>query len=676
MDVQKARERLFAKDETFGYIDRERAIDEFLAKGNVPENQGERYVAALEYMMTQLSPLIIGDDLILGRMAEGPLPYELEYVPGNGFSHVGNPFPPTGGRDGGHMNLNYASLLENGLGGIAAKMEANAKTDTQKKYASLARRAAEAVRGYAARYADEAEKTGRDRAAKALRQVPYGPAYDMFSAVQSIWLVQMILSCATGGRDFAFSRLDVVLMPFYKKEEEDDILEILTALCLKCNEIGGLSSDLSDRMPIPCTSTNNYLMLGGKGAEHALPMSLLFLKAAHAVHLPQPIPAMRMSKDSPMEWKLACAKASQELDGQVAYYNDDVLIPNLIELGYPEEYALNYTMSGCNRVDYPGHRSADGYHNTVGLFLRTYHQEDVHDLDSLIEAFKVNMKWEAETFEGCQLFDPEEDMHFFLESMLLRGCVENVCDLENGGQDMQTVVHNLTGMATIGNSLAAIEKAVYIDKLLTFDELRDLVKNNFEGNPELHQLIRNRYPKYGNDIERVDRWTSIAANIMVDAVRQMNDGRYDRLHIPSLYSLFFHHELGEMIGATPDGRLAGEAISESQSPTYGTDKEGITALLQSVSQLPHNKIGCGGLNVRIEKKLPDEMVVALVDTYFALGGMNMCLTVLNRDTLLAAMEHPEEYQTLCVRIVGYSEVFVRLPDYMKQELLDRTAVAV
>ena len=277
MDVQKARERMFAKDETFGYIDRERAIDEFLAAGNVPDNQAERYVAALEYMMTQLSPLIIGDDLILGRMAEGPLPYSLEPVPGNGFSHVGNPFPPTGGRDGGHLNLDYASLLENGLGGIADQMEANAKTETQKKYASLARRAAIAIRGFAARYADEAERQGLDRAAKALRVVPYEPAYDMFSAVQSIWLVQMILSCATGGRDFAFSRLDITLMPFYKKEEEDDILEILTALCLKCNEIGGLSSDLSDRMPIPCTGTNNYVILGGKGAEHALPMSLLFL---------------------------------------------------------------------------------------------------------------------------------------------------------------------------------------------------------------------------------------------------------------------------------------------------------------------------------------------------------------------------------------------------------------
>lgn len=675
MDIQSAREKLFKKDETCGYIERERAIDEFL-QGNVPENQAERYVAALEYVLAQLSVPIDEDDLILGRMVEGPIPYEMEGVPGNGRSHVNNPFRPLGGREAGHMNLDYASLLKNGLGGLAAEMQHNACTDTQKRYAAFALRAAEAVRAYALRYAEAAEKVGKNRAAEALRKVPYEPAYDLFSAVQSVWMVEMILSCVTGGRDFAYSRFDLTLWPYYQMENsEQDALEILEAFYIKNNEIGGLNSDIGVTMPVPCCSTNIYMMLGGKGAEEVLPLSLLFLKAAKNVHLPQPITALRIAKDSPEQWKLACAAAAQDLSGQASFYNDDVLIRNLLDLGFTQEHALNYTMSGCNRADFPGHQTSDKFHNGPACLLDAFYDPDVKDMDGLLKAFHREMRKNVEAALGHQIFDPEHELHFFLESLLLRGCVENVLDVENGGQEQKTMVHHLAGAATVGNSLAAIQKAVFDDKIMTLDEFRDLVKGDFKADPELHQLIRNRYPKYGNDDEAADEWTKIAANIMVDAVRELNE-IYDRIHIPCLYSLFYHHFFADVTGSTPDGRLRGEPISENQSPVYGTDHEGITALMHSVSRLPQNRIGCGGLNVRLEKRLDDELVVGLTDAFFALGCVNLCLDVMDRETLLAAQANPERYQTLCVRIVGYSEVFVRLPDFMQKELIDRTTLAV
>jgi len=675
LNIEKAREKLFAKNETYGYIEREDAIDAFL-KGDVPATQGEKYVSALEFVLSRLSTPIEEDDLVLGRMVEGPIPYELEEVPGNGFSHVGNPFKPTGTREAGHINLDYASLMKNGLDGLVCQMEENAKTAPQKEYAALSRRAVEAVRAFAARYADAAEKLGMTRQAEALRIVPYKPAYDMFSAVQGVWIVEMILSCVTGGRDFAYSRFDMSLWPYYKEEEREDQLHILEAFYLKNNEIGGMNSDVNeDRMPVPCTSTNIYMMLGGRGAEHVLPLSLLFLEAAGNVHLPQPITALRIASDSPMEWKLACAEAAQSLSGQASFYNDDVLIRNLKEMGYTDERALNYTISGCNRADFIGHQTWDKFHSAPTALMKAFYDENNETMEDILQAFHDHFYEDLYSAPGAITVPQEEEVHFFLESLLARGCVENVCDIENEGQYMPTVVHHLVGTATVGNSLAAIQKAVFDDKIMTLDEFRALVRNNFEGEPELHQLIRSRYPKYGNDDPWADGWTAKAANIMVDATRELNEV-YDRIHIPGLYSLFYHHWLAEGVGATPDGRLAHEPFSENQSPTYGTDHEGIAALLHSAATLPHEKIGCGGLNVRIEKRMDNELIVAIADTYFAMGGVNLCLNVIDRETLLAAYEHPELYQTLCVRIVGFSEIFVRLPEYYKQELINRTSVAV
>lgn len=676
MDIQRARDELFAKNETHGYVERENAIDEFLKK-EVPEHQGERYVAALEYVLTRLSTPVKEDDLILGRMVEGPIPFEMEGVPGNGFSHINNPFRPQGGREAGHMSLDYESLMKQGLQGIVHEMEKNAVTDAQKRYAALAQRAAHAVREYALRYAQAAADCGKQRAADALRVVPHGPAYDFFSAVQGVWLMEMILSCVTGGRDFAYSRLDVSLWPYYDgRETEDTALEVLEAFYIKNNEIGGLNSDIGgEKMPVPCCSTNIYMMLGGVGAQHALPLSLLFLKAAGNVNLPQPITALRIAKDSPIQWKMACAHAAQTLSGQASFYNDDALIPNLMQLGYAKEHAINYTMSGCNRADFPGHQTSDKFHNAPARLLDAFYDPQVTTMEGLLDAFRREMYKEVLAVPGHQIFDARTDMHFFLESLLLRGCVENVLDVENGGQVQKSVVHHLCGAATVGNSLAAIQKAVFDDKIMTLDGFRDLVRGDFKEDPQLHQLIRNRYPKYGNDDEWADHWTAVAANIMVDATRQLN-GVYDRIHIPCLYSLFYHHFFAEGTGCTPDGRLRGEPISENQSPVYGTDHEGITALMHSVSRLPQGRIGCGGLNVRLEKRLDNELIVGLTDAFFGLGCVNLCLDVMDRDTLLAALAHPDEYQTLCVRIVGYSEVFVRLPDFMQKELIERTTLAV
>lgn len=672
MDVERLKQDILQKDEAMGYIEREAAIDAFLAQHGTQLPQATRYAKALAYVLGRLSTPVLGDDLLLGRMVEGPLPYEMESVPAGGKSHVHNPFKVTG-RNAGHMSLDYGLLLQKGLRGLVADMHARASSDAQRQYVQLMQCAVSAIEGYCLRYAAAASAAGKQRAAQALSVVPMGPAYDFFSAVQSVWMMEMILSCVVGGRDFGYSRLDLALLPFFDPQNKADALEILTAFILKNNEIGGMGSELHTHMPVPCAATNIYMMLGGRGAEDALELDLLFLEAALAVQLPQPVLALRIDTNSPERWRTACAHAAQALHGQVSLYNDEALIRNLQGLGFSARQAQNYTMSGCNRAEYSGHQSSDAFHNCPQWLLEAFFDEGIHDMDGLLAAFGRIAQRELARHVGNPRVDQAQQLRMNLESLLLTGCVENVCDIENGGLAIETFVHNLCGIATIADSLAAIQTLVFDEKRLTLSAFRAIVKNNFAGEDGLRLWLENRAPKFGNNDPSADRWATLAGALLANAARVQTG---DRIHIPSFYSLYFHQHQGKALGATPDGRLAGEPLSENQSPVYGCDRRGPTALLHSVAALPQGLCGAGGLNLRLAKKVDDRLLAALIQTYFSTGGVNIAPTVLSKETLLAARENPKQYRSLSVRIVGYSELYLRLPESMQLEILNRTEIAL
>ena len=672
MNVELMRNAILSKDETNGYIERERAIDDFLRAHEAFPDQAEKYITALEEVCAVLSAPIDPEDVLVGRMVEGPIPYEMEPVPASGKTHIHTPFRVTG-RNAGHMSLDYRQLLKKGLRGIAEDFEANAATPAQTRYVAIMQRAIAAVGSFAARYADAAEAAGKHRAAKALRVVPLEPAYDFFSAMQSVWFMEMVLSCVAGARDFGYSRLDLALLPYFDKDESDDALEILTSFVLLNNNIGGMGSELHVHMPVPCAATNIYLMLGGRGADEALALDLLFLKAAEAVKLPQPVLALRQCKENAQEWKNACAHAAQVLNGQVSLYNDDALIPNLEKLGFSKDAALNYTMSGCNRAETCGHQSSDAFDNCVSWFLEGFYDENVHTMEELLASMGKAAQNALQSAVGNVRFDQNTDLHFNLESLLLTGCADKCCDIENGGLAMETYVHNLCGIATIADSLAAIEMLVFEEQRVTLDELRAIVRDNFENNAALLLRLKNKAPKYGNDDERADKWARKAGEVLANAAIARSG---ERIHIPSFYSLYFHHNQGNRLGATPDGRLAGAPVSENQSPTYGCDVNGPTAVLHSAAALPQHLCGAGGLNLRLSRALPAEQLAGLVSAYFDMGGVNVAPNVLNKETLLAAREHPDQYRNLAVRIVGYSEIYLRLPEHMQLEILERTELSL
>jgi len=197
-----------------------------------------------------------------------------------------------------------------------------------------------------------------------------------------------------------------------------------------------------------------------------------------------------------------------------------------------------------------------------------------------------------------------------------------------------------------------------------------ILSENYEGHETLRAEILNM-ERFGNDSE-ADRYVTMAGNAMADAVDQL-EKRPNEYNIPGFYSLERDNSWCAEIGATPDGRLAGTPFSENQSPTYGADKKGITALLKSISKIPFSRAVGGGLNLTFSQAASKENLEALILSYFKLGGLHVGISVIDRDTLKAAMVNPEKYKSLTVRLYGFSEYFVSLPEWQQLAVLNRTA---
>ena len=214
-----------------------------------------------------------------------------------------------------------------------------------------------------------------------------------------------------------------------------------------------------------------------------------------------------------------------------------------------------------------------------------------------------------------------------------------------------------------------IDKLVFKDKRYTFKEFAKIVQNDFEGYEDLREEILH-YTMFGNDTEN-DKWTAMAGRAFVDAVDCIKTK--DNFYIAAgFYSLERENTWCNKIGATPNGRRAGTPFSENQSPTYGADKNGITAVLKSLSKLPFEKTVTGGLNLTFSQFLSPEILQALIVTYFNMGGLHVGISVVDRDVLNDAMQKPDKYKSLTVRLYGFSEYFISLPKWQQLAILNRT----
>lgn len=260
-----------------------------------------------------------------------------------------------------------------------------------------------------------------------------------------------------------------------------------------------------------------------------------------------------------------------------------------------------------------------------------------------------------------------------LTSVLIDGCVATATPVDQGGSRYWVKGMNCTGFATAADSLYAIKKLVYEDKKLTLEQFREILARDYEGSEDLRLYIRNRVPKYGNGIPAVDELARDLASAWSESVRQSKtfNGNSYRPGIYSFYQPVI--SMGERTGATPDGRKAGDVLSLNSAPSHGSVKNGLAGVLQSVSAIEHSKVdNASAVDVQLEGKAPPEIIGYIVKSLAKKDVTYSQFTVVDRDRLVDAMEHPERHQDLVVRVTGFSARFVSLPKATQAEIVKRS----
>lgn len=655
---------IFESDNTACFIERERILSR-LASEMAEYQSDDKYAVILSKLLSEVSTPILDCDYFAGRVVEG-LPDENMKAPNGLLCSVG------------HMSFDYEKLLKDGLKGILEEIKTNAtkKGDADSlSFANNAEIVVTAIKDYAERYANAAEEKGLSEMAQALKKVPFEPAYDFYSALQSVWLVHMIASCYVGSRDYAFGRFDRYMLPFYETalasgKTEQELTELLAGFFIKTNEICGRTTHNYQSKPILCQSSKQYVNIGGESPNV---FSSVVLEAAKINNMAQPQIVVLLKPDADEQFTKDVFEGLSVLTDKMNVYNYEPIVNALIKKGIDQDVAKDFTYSACCTFDLNYHSFRLEHFTPVPqIFIEVMHKKEYASLNELIGAFKEALRADIQKYvdvtqEGFRKERARRD--FVLDSLLLSDSAAE-CRYACDSRAKYNVLNIFCpGVATIGDSLMVIDKLVFKDKRYSYAELVEIVKNDYENEEALLEEIKG-YTLFGNDTD-ADAYTAMAATAFLDAVDEVE--HKDNHHLAAgFYSLERDNIWSSKIGATPNGRKAGEPFSENQSPTYGADKKGITALLNSLSKLPFDRTVTGGLNLTFSQKMSPEILQALVVSYFQMGGFHVGISVIDRKTLEDAMVNPDKYQSLTVRLYGFSEYFVSLPKWQQMAILNRT----
>ncbi len=517
---------------------------------------------------------------------------------------------------------------------------------------------------------DQAGEQNRLRLIQALHRVPFQPARNFFEALETWNLVYFLDDCDNPGR------MDLELGALFERDLDggectwDQAVEWLAGFADTVTDNQGWSAAIGGIRPDGRPNWNR--------------MTELCLTVARG--RPRPSWELRVRPEMPDRlWNLALDAVATG-SGNPAFYNDPLYLDALREaqLGLDPAALSLWNGGGCTETMVHGCSnvgSLDAGLNLAEVFEKTLHRElrNSADFAAFIEAFfsatQAAVRRVADAVNQIQekraRYAPQP-----MRSLLIDDCLERGCDFTAGGARYNWSVVNVAGISNVVDSLAAVREAVFRKKTVGAGELLEALAANFEGRETLRRNLM-RCPRFGNDIPEVDGLAAQVAERVFRGFRELQPWRGGRF-LPSCIMFETYAAAGRYVGATPDGRRAGEPLADSIGPVAGRDRRGPTAMLRSVTRLPLRlAAGTPVLNIRLAKSLfrtpaGRARVRRLIETYFRLGGMQIQVTVTDRETLLDALEHPERHEDLIVRIGGYSTWFNRLSRELKLTVIERT----
>ena len=632
-------------------------------------------------------------------------------------------------------NHDYEKILKRGVKGIKTEAEEklaaldafNPKDKVEKEpfltavilvcdaIVEFAHRYAELARGMAEDEPDGERKNELLKIAEICEWVPENPARTFHEAVQSQWLIQTVsrLEQRIGGT-VGNGRIDQYFYPYYKKDMEegritkDGALELLESLWI------GMARNVEIyTMPGNFSYTDGYAhweatTIGGvteEGKDATNELSYLMLESKREFPLNFPDLAARIHAETPEPFLHAIAETIKEGTGFPKLFFDEEIIPLFLAKGGEVDEANDYCICGCTEAKMLNRDAVstgcawtnlgaviemtlnDGKLNLFGdqqFGAGTGDPREFKTYDDLWNAFcRQGEHIMKHTFVQQYVADKlkSEFIAAPMSSMMHDLCMKECKDIHSGPIEGALYLGfiDTLGFATAIDSLAAIKKLVFDDKKLTMDELMEAINCNFDGKEAIRQMCLNA-PKYGNNDPYAD---SIGRNIeefFVKLTRQYKSAFGGELDIRYV-TITAHVPFGAVLGATPDGRKAGEPIAEGVSPSQGADRNGPTASLTSIARTKasgYKERAARLLNMKLTPSTvagPEgtKKLMSLIRTACDMKMWHLQFNIINRDTLLAAQKNPEKYRDLLVRVAGYSAYFVDLTPQLQDEIIARTA---
>ncbi|MBI2571772.1 MAG: formate acetyltransferase [Candidatus Schekmanbacteria bacterium] len=621
-----------------------------------------------------------------------------------------------------HFVPDYAGLLRHGTSGyramVARELASVAPGSAEESFLRSVLIACQALEEFAAGYARKAaELAGAEtdpsrreelrEIAATCRRVPAQPPETFREALQAILLAQIALNLESLDNAVSPGRLDQLLWPTYQREvaagrlDAQAAFELLGCFALKLCEIVPAFSRRITRFHGGLFN-GQVVVVGGQdrdGADATNELTMLFVELMDQLRTRQPNYHARLHPGSPRSYRARIAAALAAGAVSPALYNDDVIVPLVRSRGASLEDARDYATVGCVEPVASGNSflSTDAALVNVPLCL-----------ELALHGGRQPRAWQrtgaaTTAIAGCaaiadviELLRQQLDfaLHRLLDdlgaierangrwhptpltSMLLGGCIANHRDASSGGATYNGSGIQAVGVVDVADSLSALDHLVFRECRATLAEVASACRNNFAGAEKLRARLRAA-PRYGNDDAAADGMVGRVMTLFADLLRARTSWRGGE-YVAGFYSVTAHQAFGEVVGALPNGRGAGEPFSSGLSPQSGAERRGPTATLCSMAHLPL-AVAKNGANFNLElapwvgaEEQGAAWLGALIDGSFAEGGMQLQVNVLDPAVLIEARDHPGRYPGLLVRVSGYSAYFDDLSPKMKQEIIDRT----
>lgn len=635
-----------------------------------------------------------------------------------------------------HLAINDERLLAEGLKGYEARAKSLkegldlCQPENIRKYhfyeAVLIVIAA--VRQFAQRFSQLASQLAKDASGQRKEElemisticakVPYEPATSFREAIQSVWFIQLILQIESNGHSLSYGRFDQYMYPYYQKDlregriTEEEALELLTNLWIKTLTINKVRSQAHTFSSAGSPMYQN-VTIGGQTPDKkdaVNPFSFLVLQSVAQTRLPQPNLTVRYHRHIDPAFFDEAIEVMKLGTGMPAFNNDEVIIPSFIEKGVKEEDAYNYSAIGCVETAVPGkwgyRCTGMSYMNFPRILLIAMNNgvdmtsgkrftkpcgyfTEMQSYEELMQAWDQvvrELTRMSVIVENTIDLASEHEVPDILCSTLTEDCLGRGKTIKEGGAIYDFISGLQVGIANMADSLAAIKTLVFEKKVMTKQQLWDALLDNFEGEEgqRIQSLLINEAPKYGNDQDEVDQLVVEAYASYIDEMKKYPNTRYGRGPIGGIRyagTSSISANVGQGYGtmATPDGRKAHEPLAEGCSPAHNCDKQGPTAVFQSVAKLPTHEITGGVLlNQKVTPQMlstPEnkEKLKMLIRTFFnRLEGYHVQYNVVSKETLIDAQLHPEKHKDLIVRVAGYSAFFNVLSKATQDDIIGRT----